>query len=84
MARLTKPRPVLVEWVDSSHLAPGTWVDREDACELGPCGVVTVGWLIGKTATYLTIASSITEADDVTGTFVIPRAVVARMERLSP
>lgn len=79
-----KPRPVLLEWVDSCHLAPGAWFDREAATDVGACSVVTVAWLIGKDPETYTLAQSITEADDCTGLFVIPRSVVTRMERLSP
>ena len=79
-----KPRPVLIEWSDSTHIAPGTWVDREDAGDPGPCDVITVGWLIAKDKRSVTIASSLTEADDVTGVFTIPRAIINRMVRLGP
>ena len=79
-----KPRPVLVEWVDSCHLAPGAWFDRQEAVDFGGCDVVTVAWLIGKDAESYTLAQSITEADDCTGLFVVPRAVVKRMVRLDP
>lgn len=79
-----KPRPVLVEWTDSCHLAPGAWLDRDAATEPGTCGIVSVGWLIGKTADTLTLAGAVTEADDVTLTFAIPRSCVTRMVRLKP
>lgn len=79
-----KPRPVIIEWTDSTHLAPGAWFDREAACEAGACDIVTVAFLIGKTADAYTLAASITEADDCTGLFVIPRAVVKTIRRLKP
>lgn len=79
-----KPRPVLIEWSDSTHISPGTWVDLDVAGEPGPCDVITVGWLIAKDRRSVTIASSITEADDMRGAFVIPTSCVKRMVRLSP
>ena len=77
-----KPRPVLVEWDDSTHISPGGWVDRENACGIGACSIMTVGWLIDKDKHTITIAQSITEADDATGVFVIPRAVIRQLRRL--
>ena len=76
------PRPVFVEWVDSTHLAPGGWIDRDSAAEQGPCSVVTVGWLIGDDGQAVTLAQSITEADDVTGAFVVPRSCVVQLRKL--
>ena len=76
-----KPRPVLIEWSDSCHWSSTSWVDL-DGLETSPCDVVTVGWLIAKDATCLTVAHSITEAQDATGVFVIPRACVKRLDRL--
>lgn len=77
-----KPRPVLIEWNDSAHLAAGTWLDREAAADIESCSVVSVAWLIGKDRDNVVIAQSITEADDVTGTFVIPRSCVCKLKRL--
>ena len=77
-----KPRPVLVEWVDSCHLAPGAWFDRQEAVDFGGCDVVTVAWLIGKGAESYTLAQSISESGDVTGVFVIPRACIRSARRL--
>jgi hypothetical protein len=81
---VVKPRPVLLEWVDSTHLAPGAWFDREAAVDCGACDIVTVAWLIGKDADTYTLAQSITEADDCTGLFVVPRACVKTVRRLKP
>lgn len=77
-----KPVPVLVEWDDSAHLVPGSWMGRAEASKTGVCGILTVGWLIGEDEKCITIAQSISEADDVTGAFVIPRTVVRRVKRL--
>jgi hypothetical protein len=43
---------------------------------------VTVGWLIADDDDTVTICQSITEADDCTGTFAIPKAVVRKMKKL--
>ena len=76
------PHPVLVEWLDSTHLAPGGWIDRDVAAEQGPCSIISVGWLIGDDGDAITLAQSITEADDVTGAFVIPTACIVRLRKL--
>ena len=73
------PRPVVVEWLDSTHLSPGGWIDRDIAAEQGACSIVSVGWLIGEDDDAITLAQSITDADDVTGAFVIPVACVVQM-----
>jgi hypothetical protein len=77
-----KPRPVLIEWDDSTHITPGGWIDREVATTVGSCSIVTVGWLIADDDDTVTICQSITEADDCTGTFAIPKAVVRKMKKL--
>jgi hypothetical protein len=50
--------------------------------KVGGCDVVTIGWLVKRTAEVVVIAHSISEANDMTGTFVIPRSCVKRLDRL--
>jgi hypothetical protein len=76
-----KPRPVLIEWRDSTHWEPGRWVDL-DELDGSACDVITVGWLVDRTKTDHVICSSITEAGDGTGVFVIPNACIVRCEPL--
>lgn len=78
-----KPYPVLIEWADSTHWEPGKWCDI-DELDTSPCDVVTVGWLVEKDKTCVTVASSITEAGDVTGLFVVPVGMVKKLVRLKP
>jgi hypothetical protein len=81
-----KPRPVMIEWVDSCHWSPGQWVDGDifDDGEATACMVVSVGWLMQKTDDAITLCQSITEADDLSGLFVIPRACVLSITTLTP
>jgi hypothetical protein len=78
--------PVLVEWRDSCHWSPGTWVDLSplEDDEAAACDVITVAFLVQKTETDLVLAQSITEANDGTGMFVIPRSCVTSLRYLRP
>ena len=77
-------RPVLVEWMDSCHWSPGTWVDLDplEHDEASACDVVTVAFLVQETDDALVLAQSITEANDGTGMFVIPKSCVRSVREL--
>jgi len=78
------PYAALIEFTDHCHIAPGTWTPIDELEEVGSCGVLTVGWVIADTADTIVICSSITEAGDATGVFVIARPCVRRLERMPP
>ena len=79
-----KPRPVIVQWVDSCHLAPGAWVERDEIDDVTPCGVITCAWLIHRTKRRLVLAHSVSESGDVTGVFVVPSQNVRKVIKVHP
>ncbi len=78
------PRAHLVEWVDSAHIEPGAWVERDQATEVTPCGVLTVAWLLVDDDDRVVLAGHLTEQGHASGVFVIPKSCVVRLEPLSP
>jgi len=80
-----KPYPVLIEWHDAADFGEG-WVSLDDVEDdhVAPCDVITVGWLVQKSKRALVLALSISEAMDGRGLFVVPRACVKKVTRLSP
>ena len=73
---------VLVRWSDAQDHAD-TWVDEKDATNFGEadCTVQSVGFLISKTAKYVTIGSDWDEVDKNYGTVrKIPTTVVLSIE----
>jgi hypothetical protein len=78
--------PVLIEWRDSCHWSPDSWVDLDplEHDEASSCDVLTVAFLVQLTDDSLVLGQSITEANDGTGMFVIPRSCVTSMRSLRP
>ena len=66
---------VEVVWSDAAHHAPGEWT----TIPTDPSATVrTVGYLLDKTKTHLTLAQS--KSDDYfTGVFTIPRTAVRKV-----
>ncbi len=81
-----KPHAYLIEFDDHCHWGPGTWVDMDVLAdgEATPCGVLTVGWVVQETDAAVVVCQSITEANDMTGAFVVARSCIRRMDRLVP
>ena len=76
-----KLRPVQVVWFDHCHLAPGQWVNHGDVDpELET--VTSTGYLVAKDKRTVTLCQSFTAGGDMTGVFVIARALVKRIDKL--
>lgn len=69
---------VRIVWHDAAHIAPGEWVD-----DVGDTTtrVVTVGYLVAKTAKHVVIAHSKT-GGSMTGVFSIPRSGIKSIRKL--
>ena len=75
-----KPYPIKVVWNDAASF-DSAWVDRSVALE--PVQVISVGWLIEKTAARLVLASDIQEdSEQLSGVQVIPRDWVQKITKL--
>ncbi len=87
-----KPRPVLVEWVDSSSIHTDVWGSVNDAVARGTAATrrrcVSVGFLVYEDRECLVLVPHLQglpiDADDSgSGDMTIPRSAVKRMRRLS-
>ena len=54
---------VCIEWIDSTEYADAEWKTEEEVKELKPMTIKTAGILVNEDDLYLTIASSINDAD---------------------
>ncbi len=86
------PKPVLVEWVDSSSVHTDVWgsvneaVAKGTAASLRPC--ISVGFLVYEDRECLVLVPHLQglpiDADDSgSGDMTIPRGAVKRVRRLS-
>lgn len=73
------PPLVRIEWLDAITSADNGWKDRKLVAAQKPPKVVTVGYLLADTPTYLTVAATIS-GDDVGGDVTIPKGMVLNYE----
>lgn len=76
------PYPALIVWNDACHVMPGAWMSLDAVREVGTCEVGTVCWVVGQTKKTYIVCQSLSEHDDTTGNFVIPRHSVSKMLKL--
>lgn len=79
------PYPVFIEWGDAADVGEG-WVNLDDFGDddVGPCEVVSVGWLVRETESAVLLALSIEAGGTGRQTFIVPKATIKRMVRLRP
>lgn len=71
---------VEVEWVDITSYS--NWKDPNEAGNIKPTGVKTVGYLVNKDKKNIRVAMSVTEDLDMAPVKVIPLGVVTRVRRI--
>jgi len=78
--KFKKRQLLVVEWLDASHYS--SWKDAERCIEDSPMLTRTVGWKVPSAKGCITIASSHTELDDVSGRDIIPRKYIVSIRKL--
>lgn len=73
-----KYKSVFIVWLDSTSLE--SWIHLEEAQELSPSKVVSMGWIIHESDEYLVLASSIGEDDVCLSPTIILKAAILHME----
>lgn len=67
---------VQVRWIDIASY-DGAWMDIVEAKAYKPTPIVTCGWVVTHTEEYITLASSVSEDNEVVGNVnSIPKGVV--------
>lgn len=71
---------VKIKWIDSST-APTGWEYRDELSSLNPAICETVGYVTEKTKQYVTICSTVSEAQ-ILGRITIPRKSILKINKL--
>ena len=66
---------VYVQWMDSCGLNNGVWKSRDDAEEMEPLVIDSVGYVLKETEEHITIASHVCE-HQVSGEMSIPKSAI--------
>jgi len=74
---------VCIEWIDSVEYADADWKSEEEVKELQPMIIKSAGMLVNEDDIYITLASSINNADDKAeaqygGLLSIPKTAIKR------
>jgi len=75
-----KPRPVLIDWIDSVGLSPG-WEHTDSLEPLRPMRCRTAGFLLQRTKKYTTVTTTLGEGQ-VLGRLTIPNTAIRRIRKL--
>lgn len=75
-------RLVLVEWNDAASLRSSGWKSIDEANDLSPSLVRSVGWLAVDHADYVVIVSHTADSDKCDGEVCIPRGMISRVADL--
>ena len=59
---MTPPKLLLVEWLD--HCSRDGWNSLEEAGGMTPVTIITVGWVVKETETFLTLAGTADYSND--------------------
>ncbi len=75
-----KQHLVVVEWQDAASYDPWQHLfDAEDHC---PSKCKTVGWLLSKTKTHVTVAASQSDTGNWSQLMAVPRGCITSLRRL--
>lgn len=77
-----KRKAVLVDWVDSCSFAQHRWRAVEEARQIEPSKIQSVGWLLREEKDFVVLTGSLDNDGNTSGTHTIPRGCVTRMRRL--
>jgi hypothetical protein len=74
---------MMIKWLDiTSQSEP--WISLEEARDMKPAAMVSLGWVIKETAEYITIASTVDTEEELVGDVnCIPRLVIIEMTPLA-
>mgnify|MGYP001565119054 FL=1 len=77
-----KRKAVLVEWTDSCSFTHHRWRDVDEAAQLTPSTIQSVGFVLVDVKTHLVLTGSLDESGNTSGTHTIPRGAITRIRRL--
>lgn len=78
-----KPLPlVVVEWVDSSSLAGGTWKDSDEVADTKPILIRSVGWVAREDRDSIVLVAHIAPHQS-SGDLCIPKSAIEHRRKLS-
>ena len=78
------PELVIIIWEDTASLEE-TWNDKEEAYELKPGIMHTVGWVMARTSEYITVSASAEFAGDLVGDVnCIPLGCIKEINQVLP
>ena len=73
---------VCILWLDITNKTE-PWIGLDEAIDMRPATMRTVGWIIEDAADYITIASTVDTTDDLVGDVnCIPRGVILEISHL--
>ena len=78
---MKRPR-VEIEWEDSSGPATGVW-HRLNDYDHSPSRCRTLGYVVKETKRYVVVASSVSDADSLSGLITIPKSAIRKRKRRS-
>ena len=74
---------MMVKWLDITAQSE-PWISLDEAKDMKPAVMVSLGWIIKETLEYITIASTVDTEDELVGDVnCIPRAAILEMKCLS-
>lgn len=68
----------VIDWLDHSSFNRAKWRTFDEASDLGPIGVHTVGWVIKETKEYLIVASTLTDDETLMNEFCILKSCIKK------
>ena len=81
---ISKQQPVKITWLDiTSQTDP--WIDIDDAMEMKPAIMISVGWIVKDNIDFVTLASTVDTEEELVGDVnCIPRSTIMSIEVLHP
>lgn len=73
-----KIKSVYVKWLDSQGYRYDAWRRVEETNDLKPEIVETRGYILQETDEYITIAASVSNADNALGVVCIPKVAIVK------
>ena len=81
---ISDQKPVKITWLDiTSQTDP--WIDIDDAMEMKPAIMISVGWIVKDNIDFVTLASTVDTEEELVGDVnCIPRSTIMSIEVLHP
>ncbi len=79
---ISDQKPVRITWLDiTSQTDP--WIDIDDAMEMKPAIMISVGWIVKENIDFVTLASTVDTEEELVGDVnCIPRPTIMNIEPL--